>query len=210
MPRYIIKESELRSVIKKVVTEELNEGLTRALGNALLNTAKYAAIGAIAPGALAQKGVLKAADILGGKSTIGGTVSDFFGSNGKTRAQRDSEKVLASKNIAYEYGKPEVVPSWGNRVKLDEKSEIVAPPYDERKRTGCMLPWGSFGVHYHDEGDRTWNRLIVDKEKAILRVSGDNESKRNNLLRKYKKKLVEWLNDRDKAYRKYIKENNKL
>ena len=55
-----------------------------------------------------------------------------------------------------------------------------------------------------------WNRMITDKESAILRVSGNDESKKARLLRKYKKILLGWLKDRDKAYKVYIKENNRV
>jgi len=213
MGKYIIKESELRSAIKKVVAEELNESLTHALGSALWNTAKYAALGAVAPGVLAQKGVVKTADILGGNSTIGGTVSDFFGgksgpssSSGKgkkTKSEKQRDRLMASKNVSYEYGRPETTPGIGRRDKLAPKSEIFAP---DSENGGSGIEWGSFGRHYHDEGDRAWNRKVIDYEKALLRNSqGRSEAQVATLIRRYKRRLVDWLKDRDRDYEIYIK-----
>jgi hypothetical protein len=222
MVKYILKESELRSMIEGIVAEEvnniLNESLGSALGSALGNTLKYGALGVVAPTMLASKAFSKANGIVNGNDTILGTVKDYFGngtgsstaSGRKTRGQRQNERLANGKNISYEYGKPELIPSWGSHVKLDDKREILPPPYDAAKKTGCMLPWGSFGLHYHDEGDRMWNRMITDKEKSILRVSGGDKSKEARLLKKYKRILNGWLKDRDKAYKIYIKENNRL
>ena len=118
MSKYIIKESELRFLIKETVTEELNEGL----GSALWNTAKYATLGTFLPGVLAAKTVGKVSDILGGKDTITGTVSNFFGGDSKTRAEKQRERLASTRNISFEYGRPETVPGWGKRDKLAPKS----------------------------------------------------------------------------------------
>lgn len=222
MVKYILRESELRTMIENIVAEEvsniLNEGIGSAIGSAIGNTLKYGALGVVAPTMLAGKAFSKANGIVNGNDTVWGTVKDYFGngngssggSSRKTRGQKQNERLSNGRNISYEYGKPEVVPSWGNRVKLDDRREVLAPPYDEKKKTGCRLPWGSFGEHYHDEGDRMWNRMITDKESSILRVSGDNEDKKARLLKKYKKILTDWLKARDKAYKIYIKENNRI
>ena len=222
MIKYILKESELRAMVENIVSEEINnvlsESIGSALGSALGNTLKYGALGVVAPTMLAGKAFSKANSIVNGNDTITGTVKDYFssgigsssGSGRKTRGQKQNERLAAGRNVSYEYGRPETVPSWGNRLKLDDKREILPPPYDAKKKTGCTLPWGSFGEHYHDEGDRMWNRMITDKESAILRVSGNDESKKARLLRKYKKILLGWLKDRDKAYKVYIKENNRV
>ena len=221
--KYIVKESVLHEIIKNIVSEELSEGFFGNVGrgafNAVKNTAGMAAKSIISPFSAVGDLMTKANGLLNGNETITGSVNKFFGggnsggqsvSRGGRKAQRQQSKVSAGKNISYEYGKPETVPSWGNRIKLDDKSEIVAPPYDSNKRTGCTLPWGSFGVHYHDEGDRMWNRIVTDKERTILRLSANNDNKRARLLRKYKKILVDWLKERDRAYKDYIKQNNRL
>jgi hypothetical protein len=206
--KYILKEGELRSVIKEAVAEVLNESLKHALGSALLNTAKYAALGAVAPGMLANKGILKANNILAGNDTIAGTVKDFFGGdstnsrNGsrKTKSEMQKDRLSSTKNISYEYGRPETVPGLGRRDKLAPKSEIVAP------QSTNGIEWGNFGRHYHDEGDRVWNRKVADCEAALIRNSqGRSEARVVTLQKRYKRKLVDWLKDRDRDYEIYIK-----
>lgn len=222
MVKYIIKESELRSMIKKVVEEEIsykiNEGVWNALKSAGLNTLKTAAKGIVAPSMLAQDAVKKIGNISMGNDTITGTISDFFGGNSsstagktsrnKSKAEKRRDRVLASKDVSYEFGKPETVPGLGRRVKLDRKSEITAPPYDQKRKTGCTLEWGEFGAHYHDEGDRMWNKKIMDTERTLIRVSRGDQNRLERFQRKYKRALVDWLKERDRAYENYIKSVN--
>ena len=222
MARYIIKESELRSTIKKVVEEEIshkiNENFGNALKNAGLNTLKTAAKGIVAPSMLAQDAVKKIGDISMGNDTITGTISNFFGGNSssatgktggsKSKVERRREMSLATRDVAYEFGKPETVPGWGRRVKLDRKSEITVPPYDQNKKTGCTLDWGEFGEHYHDEGDRMWIKKITDTERTLIRVSHGDQNKLIRFQRKYKRALLDWLKERDRAYENYIKSIN--
>ena len=198
MARYIIKESELRSTIKKVVEEEIshkiNENFGNALKNAGLNTLKTAAKGIVAPSMLAQDAVKKIGDISMGNDTITGTISNFFGGNSssaagktggnKSKAERRRERSLATRDVAYEFGKPETVPGWGRRIKLDRKSEITVPPYDQNRKTGCTWDWGEFGEHYHDEGDRMWIKKITDTERTLIRVSHGDQNKLIRFQRK--------------------------
>ena len=222
MARYKIKESELRSTIKKVVEEEIshkiNENFGNALKNAGLNTLKTAVKGIVAPSMLAQDAVKKIGDISMGNDTITGTISNFFGGNSssaagktsgnKSKVERRRERSLATRDVAYEFGKPETVPGWGKRVKLDRKSEITDPPYDQNRKTGCTLDWGEFGEHYHDEGDRMWIKKITDTERTLIRVSHGDQNKLIRFQQKYKRALVNWLKERDRAYENYIKSIN--
>lgn len=77
--KYIIKESELRATIDKIVAEEMSKALSEGLGSALKNTLKIAAKGTIAPGLLASDTIEKTNNILNGPDTIAKTVKDFFG-----------------------------------------------------------------------------------------------------------------------------------
>lgn len=220
MAKYILRESELRTMIEDIVAKEvsniLNEGIGSAIGSAIGNTLKYGALGVVAPTMLAGKAFSKANGIVNGNDTILGTVKDYFGggngsSNGsrrQTRSQKQSERYRAGRDVSFEYGRPETVPGWGRRVKLDRKSEITVPPYDQNKKTGCTLDWGEFGEHYHDEGDRMWNRKIIDTERTLIRVSHGDQSKLEKYQRKYKRALVDWLKERDRAYENYIKSIN--
>lgn len=222
MARYVIKESELNSAIKKIVEEEIaakiDEGFFNGLKNAGINTLKMAGKGIVAPSLLAQDAIGKFADIGMGKDTVTGTISNFFGGNSgsssksaggkKTKSEKRRDRVLAGKDVSYEYGKPETVPGWGRRVKLDGKSEMTVPPYDQNRKTGCTLNWGEFGAHYHDEGDRMWNKKIMDTERTLIRVSHGDQNKLERFQRKYKRALVDWLKERDRAYENYIKSIN--
>lgn len=220
MAKYILRESELRTMIEDIVAKEvsniLNEGIGSAIGSAIGNTLKYGALGVVAPTMLAGKAFSKANGIVNGNDTILGTVKDYFGggngsSNGsrrQTRSQKQSERYRAGRDVSFEYGRPETVPGWGRRVKLDRKSEITVPPYDQNKKTGCTLDWGEFGEHYHDEGDRMWNRKIIDTERTLIRVSHGDQNKLEKYQRKYKRALVDWLKERDRAYENYIKSIN--
>ena len=83
MAKYIIKESELRSVINTIVTKELSEVLNESvlghvLGSALKNTLKYGALAAAAPALLANKGLKKGNDIVNNGDTVTDTVKDFL------------------------------------------------------------------------------------------------------------------------------------
>ena len=214
MGKYIIKESELRSAIKKVV-EEVNEGrLFNALGSALKNTAKTAVKGVVAPSLLAQDIVKKTSDIATGNDTITGTISNFFGGNngskgsgGKTlsrrerKAQNQRDRLSAGRGINSEYGRPETYPGLGRRTKLANKSEMTMPE-------ASTINWGSFGRHYHDEGDRMWFRKVLDTENSIARVCRGDADRMEKLQRRYKRRLVDWLKDRDRDYEIYIKSIN--
>ena len=218
MAKYIIKESELRSAIKKVVEEELssfvNEGLGHALGSALKNTAKTVAKGVVAPSLLAQDMIQKTADISTGKDTITGTISNFFGGNSggggsssksgsrsERRAQRQRDRLSAGRGISGEYGRPVTYPGIGRRTKLDRKDEMTLP-------TESHIEWSDFGRHYHDEGDRMWFRKVLDTERALERASCGDASRQNRLQKRYKRILVDWLKERDREYENYIKSIN--
>ena len=233
MVKYIFKESELSSVLKKIITEEINnainEGVFKALGNAAMNTAAFGAKALLSPLTAGGSVIKKMGNIVNGDDTIGGTVSDFFGgpatgstsssSSGgsarKTRAQRQSERYRANRDLNFEYGKPEMVPGFCRRMKLDKRTEIVVPKEVLDERGKCVQwgsktgDWGSFGVHYHDEGDRMWQRIFKDKENALLRNCRSNPAKLNALKKKYKRILVDWLKNRDREYETYMKTYNK-
>lgn len=213
MVKYILRESELRSAIEKVVKEELNEGLGHALGSALLNTAKYAALGAIAPGALISKGITKADDIMGGNSTVGGTINDFFGSgpNGSGRGSSSSSKTKKSSEqiekerrantatIKKEYGEPATEAGLGRR--LERKERMVV---DNFLGSGESV---DFGRHYRevnqDANNSVWMRKLIRAEQAINNAQNQNRVERYR--RQYYRRFREWLNERDKAYEAYIK-----
>ena len=216
MASYIIRESELRSAIKKIIAEEIDgligESLAGALGHAALNTLKTAAIGAVAPGVLANKVFTKTNNILNGPDTITGTVSDFFGGNKigssdkasgrqKSKAEKQRKRLSATRGISGEYGKPETIPGIGRRIKLDRKDAMTLP-------TESHVEWGDFGIHYHDEGDRMWFRKVLDTERALERASHGDASRQNRLQKRYKRALVDWLKERDREYENYIKTIN--
>lgn len=200
MNKYVIKESELRSIIEMAVANELiNEGL----GHALLKTAGYAALGALAPGVLANKGIMKANDILGGNSTIGGTLNDFFGGNANGYRKGSSDWSRSKKNTARyvkrEYGEPAT--EAGLRKHLEGKTRIVEEDFLGSGEEA------DFGRHYRevnqDADNSMWRRKLKRAEEAINNVQ--NQNKVDKYRRQYYKLLKEWLDERDKAYEAYIK-----
>lgn len=206
-------------MINEIVSEELenmlNEGLGHALGSALKNTIKAGAMAMIDPAGTAGRLWSKGMDAAGGKITLGSDVKNFFGADtarggngssgfgrlGKSKAERQRNKLSDARGISYEYGRPETVPGFGRRTKLARKSEITAPDR-------CTVDWGDFGNHYHDQGDRAWTRFILDTEASLMRNSNGNQRRQERLQRRYKRVLVDWLKDRDRAYETYIKGQN--
>ena len=217
MSKYIIKESALRSDIKKVVSEELsrilNESIGHALGSALLNTGKIAAMGALAPGLLAQKSVVKANDILGGDSTVAGSVGEFFGMNdgarggnkftknngNKTPADRQKEIRQNSALVKREYGEPETEAGLGKR--LTRKRNMVVSDF---LGSGENV---DFGRHYFERGQSSessvWSKKLA-KAKSDIENLGD-PSKVGKYRKQYYKTFKKWLEERDEAYEEYIK-----
>ena len=208
-------------MIDNVVAEELSAGLNEGFWNTLGKVAKTAAIGAVAPTYLVQKGVQKANGVINGGETIfghakaGSTGGSRGSSSGKTRKQsrvdKQREKLSSARSIGYEYGRPETVPGFGRKFKLDKKTEIMVPEEVLDDKGKCIRwgsrtgDWGSFGRHYHDDGDRMWQRIFKDKENALLRNCRNDQSKLERLKKKYKKVLIDWLKERDKQYETYIK-----
>lgn len=221
--KYILKESELREIIREAVEEELkqtlslNEGIGRALGGLM----KVGA-GIAFPMYGVSKFLNKAYEFpnWGGSSSnsifkTGSKTSKEQGQAGrKSKAERQRERAIAGRSISYEYGRPETVPGWGNRLKLDKKTEIIVPEEVLDDKGKCVQwgsrtgQWGSFGQHYHDEGDRMWQRVFKDKENALIRNCHNDQSKLERLKRKYKRILLDWLKARDREYKTYIQSVN--
>lgn len=216
MAKYIIKESELHSAIVKIVEEELGGVIEESFGRVLGNTAKLGAKALLAPSLLTQDAVVKTHDILSGNDTITKSVSDFFGGKGgggnsgnrkMTKAEKQRQRLSAGRGISAEYGRPETVPGFGRRMKLARKTEIEAP--GNNNNNGNHIDWGTFGRHYHDEGDRAWNRKVADTEAALRRNARNaSQARVARLQRRYKRMLVDWLKERDRNYEIYIKSIN--
>lgn len=209
MAKYILKESELRAIISEAVTEELGALLNEGLPTALGNTLKYGALGVFAPAILAGKALKKTDAIINGNDTITGTIRDYFGADSKdssgrrlSKSEKQRQRLSDTRGISYEYGRPETVPGMFGKTKLAKKEEIVAPDL------GHGVVWGDFGKHYHDEGDRFWTRKVTDTENALIRNSSGNPRRQARLQKRYKRILVDWLKDRDRAYETYIKGQN--
>lgn len=209
--KYILKESELCSILNKIIMEEistLDESILKRVGGTLGNVAKMGALAILAPGIAANKLAGGVNDVFSGKQSVGSQVKSFFGGENekgknatkkKTRAEKQRERLLSGRNLNYEYGKPETVPGWGRRTRLAKKSEIVAP------QTNNGITWGPFGNHYHDEGDRAWGRKVLDIENALVRNANGDSRRTAKLQKRYERILRDWLKDRDKEYEIYIK-----
>lgn len=205
MEKYVIKESELRSVIKKIIAEEVstavNEGrITHALGSALTNSLKLAGKGILAPSILAQDVLKKTDDISNGTDTITGTVRKFFGAdtyNGKSGSGRN---IKSGKNQAREkrvtdleyeerigkkYGRPKTLP------KLLSSKEKLSGKISFRDDV-----FGNLGRHYEDI-DNVWVKLLESKKKDI--------EANPNLKRRIARQLKGWLDERDRIYEEMAK-----
>lgn len=200
-------------MIENIVTEELGQ-LDEGFWRGLWNVAKGAAGMVVNPygtvGNMFSNPGKSGSGFRGG----GGSFSRSSKRSGSSKRQGSQKKKqekysLTGGDINNSYGSPEVVPVGRRRVKLEKKTLITAPPRDEESNTGCSLPWGNFGRHYHDKGDVVWNQLISNQEAIIIRKSEGNEKKMGKLLAGYKRILINWLNERDKAYEAYIKRSNK-
>lgn len=249
MPKYVLRESELKSVLRDIIMEEVsnatNEGVLRRLGNMVLNTAKWGGMAALAPGLAAGKAIGKVNNILNPKSddTVAGTVDQILGGDGAgagrssgnnrsssggksggkkiSRTQQRNERYKSTKYLTQEWGRPETVPGWGRHIKLERKREIENPMNTATRTTrpngqkyNVTMDWGTFGKHYHDEGERGWLNKVEEIEERVRRAAtrngAVNPDRQARYQRKYRRALADWLNERDKAYESWIKENSKL
>lgn len=205
-----MKESELASVLQEIITEEvakaIDEGLIGKAWNLAKNTAAFGAKTVLSPFTAAGDVFKKAVDIStgdfsagGGSSSSGRRSSNNSGTGRKsrkqTRAERQRSRLADTRGISYEYGRPETIPGWGRRARLAPKTQITPP------NTNNGIDWGEFGNHYHDEGDRAWNRKFTDIENSFIRNGRRHQNR-------YKRILVDWLKNRDRAYKTYIQEQN--
>lgn len=79
--KYILKESELKSILEDIIKEEienLDEGLLRNIGHTAGSIAKTAALGAIAPHKLAGNIYSSYMDVVMGKKKPLDPLRDFF------------------------------------------------------------------------------------------------------------------------------------
>ena len=249
MTKYIFRESELESVLGNIITEEIsnitNESILRRAGNMLLNTAKWAGLATLAPGIAAGEAMQKIGGIVSpkGKDTVAGTADQILGGGGTgtgrssgnnrissggksggkkiSRTQQRNERYKSTKYLTQEWGRPETVPGWGRRIKLERKREIENPMNTATRTTrpngrkyNVTMDWGTFGRHYHDEGERGWLNKVEEIEERVRRAATRNGTvnpdRQARFQRKYRRALADWLNERDKAYEAWIKENPKL
>ena len=195
MTKYILKESELRSIINKIVTEEvsksINEGFWQGIKNAAWNTAKLGAKGLIAPSLVGQDIVKKTSDIAMGKDTITGTVSRFFQGDAGTQKSKKSSRETSLADMEYDeriekkYGRPATTPKLiGRKEKLAGKVRFQDDVF------------GNLGRHYQDE-DGVWTKLLEKKKEEV--------QTRPNSRRRLTRWLKMWLDERDAKYEELIK-----
>ena len=204
MDKYIIKESELRSVINTVVAKELSAVLNESalghmLGSALKNTLKYGALGAVSPALLANKGLKKGNDIVNNGDTVTDTVKNFFGLNDRDNYRKSNiENKKENESEFNEYGTPVVVP-YSNKLKLADKEDFTVSSNNSKNN----IEWGSFGLHYRDKNNVAWNKKLNEAETYFVRRSNDGSP--DILKNRLKRSLIEWLDKRDTFYEKNFK-----
>lgn len=194
MKKYVIKESELKTVIKEIIAEELSN-LDEGWGRALGNTAKLAGVGAVSPLTLAQMGFIKANNLILGKDTLKSTVRDFVGPKQQKATQTDLN------NVEQTYGKPETVAGLGK--KLEKKMPITV---DNFLGTDKNV---NFGRHYYEVGQRSganntkWAGKLAEAQANVSNARRQNRT--NRYVNQWYKQLKQWLEARDKAYEQYIR-----
>lgn len=210
MTKYILKESELRSVLSKIITEELSNVLCESfVGNVFRGAGRLAGNGLVAalgPG-VAMNRVAK--NILDPNKTLVGAVKDTFRNNGssnkntptkksteskpKTKQEKRQEKTRNLNYLKYNYGEPETDIALGRR-KI-RKERIIVNNFlgtNEDK---------NFGTHYLEKNQNSnnsfWSRKLREAEEEV----NTNRNPRR-AARVVARELKAWLDERDEAYRK--------
>ena len=204
MAKYIIKESELRSVLSEIITEELssvvNESLLGTIGKLGYYTLNPSALASrvgtsIANGTVARDtmntlGGLGIGRMLGKQTATG---KNNNGTKPKTRQEKAKEKRRNLNILKYNYGEPETDVVFGGRRKI-RKQRIIVNNFlgtDESK---------DFGTHYVEKNQNSENSLWSKKLKeAEEEVSTNNNPRR--AIRVVSRELNDWLKERDEAYR---------
>ena len=206
MTKYILKESELYSVLSEIITEELSNALDEGfIGNVFKGAGRLAGNGLVA--ALNPGGAVKSVYdyMLNPNKTIIGTVRDTLGSNGttnkntqtgkstKTRQEKAQEKTRSLNRLKYNYGEPETDVAFGGRRKI-RKERIIVNNFlgtNEDK---------DFGTHYVEKNQNSdnsfWSRKLREAEEEV----NTNRNPRR-AIRVVTRELNDWLKERDEAYR---------
>ena len=98
MAKYILKESELRSMIDDIVREEFNNAINEGIGTGIWNTVKNAGLGVVAPSLLAQKYAATMNQIINGDrgnpiSNTADVIRDYFGNSKEDKAKKEAKKA---------------------------------------------------------------------------------------------------------------------
>ena len=206
MAKYIIKESELKSAIRKIVAEELfrNQGWGW-LGNKLINLAKFGAKSMISPASAAGDITRKLSNVTSGQEGLGiaKDLNDLVGQKsnnyygGEKPKNNSSEKGGNSEDadagniydIKKIYGVPEIK---GNK-QLKEKEPIVIEDFlGTGKKIVTKKP------HYLEQNQNGPMSVFNQKLKELRSNVGGDANEGAFMLEV-------WLTKRDIAYEKYIK-----
>lgn len=94
--KYILKESELRSMLEGIIKEELDKTINEGIGTALWNTAKNAGLGVVAPALLAKKYALTMHHIINGNGSplnnAWEVIKDYFRSNRTKKPKKETRR----------------------------------------------------------------------------------------------------------------------
>lgn len=213
--KYILKESELKSMLEDIIKEELNEGFLGNIGRGLWNTAKHTALGAaeavVNPGKGFGKIFQNTNDVLSGNKSLGQAIgwntqgkedrtSQVLKKKKEERAEKKENARLGAGRIETEYGQPLMA---ANGKRLENKQPMVAENFLD---SGQEV---NLGMHYLEDnqnGANSYYKLFLNKLKNnydIVRASPKR-------LDSYRKVLEKWLDKRDKAYEEYVKLGKQL
>lgn len=210
MAKYILKESELRSVMSEIIMEELSLAMNESFfKNAVKATGKLVGNGlgaALDPGDAINKfytnmtdknktitgAIGRAFDEKSGTSNKNGVKYKKEKEKSKTRQEKRKEKTRNITYLKYNYGEPKTDVAFGGR-KI-RKERIVVSDY---LGTGQEM---NFGVHFVEKNQNSQNSIWSSKlREAQEEVSGNMNQQR--AIRFVTRELKEWLKERDLAYK---------
>lgn len=209
MARYVIRESKLKSAIKRVVAEEINNALKEGrFGNFMGKIGKGVAMGAAKtavmplwlPNDLTQKTI---------KNFVVGNPNINWGDSYTAKSRIEK---MSAVEIKQEFGVPETKNGLGKE--LTDKRPMVLEKFLGGKEDA------NFGAHHFEEHQETnENSVWHQKLNGVIKNYNTNlspEEKETPDCKKCRKRREEafkdlraWLNARDKAYESYLKTNKR-
>ena len=218
MTKYILKESELESMIAKIIMEEASRvdegrGFFRSLGKLAFDTGRlflnpYAAAGRGLEKLAGGEPVKSLAGIGAGAAVAGAASSRKLKGKRDRKKLGDNSKIDECKKFIHEvnaeFGEPEMSGALSN--KLASKQIMNIPNF---LGTGSAV---SFGGRYLEKSQFSpsshWSKKYAKAEKIVAKEK--DSTRAIELAKEFQKEFAEWLEERDEAYVDYEKALKKI